>query len=73
MKRFWPGRRDLRRRNTGTPETSRGAQPGPRDAGTGLAELSIDELEPRLAPNYPGTGGGNGPNGDPSRTVGWGC
>jgi hypothetical protein len=34
--------------------------------------LQIEELEPRLAPDYTG-GTGNGGSGTPGYTVGWGC
>lgn len=45
------------------------------------AALEIEELEPRLTPDYLGTGssgggggaGGPGPGNPPSRSVGWGC
>jgi hypothetical protein len=34
--------------------------------------LQIEELEPRLAPDYTG-GTGSGGSGTPGYTVGWGC
>ena len=59
-------------------------EPMPQDAHaprTGAeAALQIEELEPRLTPDYVGTGSGGtnpppygGGTGTPGRTVGWGC
>jgi hypothetical protein len=68
MKRFRAGQREPQPEPT-TPNVNGAA---------GLA-LEIEELEPRLTPDYFGTtgsgssGGSGGPGTPPGRTVGWGC
>jgi hypothetical protein len=73
MIRFRAGRRDLRRSTAppgGPARKARGATVEP-------AALQIEELEPRLTPDYLGSGsGGSNPppgGGSTGRTVGWGC
>jgi hypothetical protein len=66
MKRFWPGRRAERGPRRPSPD------PGPGALAKASKELEIEELEPRLTPDYWGqssVGGGS----SPGRTVGWGC
>lgn len=76
MTRFWTrGRED---RPDPTPTGSGADWSAPASAATAVAAsatLEIEELEPRLTPDYTGYfGGGSGqPNPPPGRTVGWGC
>ena len=75
MMRFLTRRRENRTEAL-PPPTSLSAAGAP-DTATGA--LEIEELEPRLTPDYlglfgGGSGGGSGGiGGAPGRTVGWGC